>query len=76
MEDLLSKALLQSGLGVVGVLAILYVIRELGKVQVLLSSVAEKLNRTQLKLAVLNARFNAVKGIPREESETDGNGTT
>lgn len=72
MEVLLEKALIQSGLGVVGVLAILYVIRELGKTNTLLGTIADKLNRTQLKLAVLNARFNAVQGVKSVEENDNG----
>jgi len=69
VEDFLSKALLQSGLGVVGVLALLYVIREQTKIQVELRALVKKVSRVDKKVAVL--MFAQGVKVPDEKDDDD-----
>jgi hypothetical protein len=53
MEDFLGKALLQSGLGAIGVIVLFYILRELTLLQKKLEKLTRRVNRINEKVSVL-----------------------
>jgi hypothetical protein len=77
MEDFLAKQLIQSGLGAVGVLVLIFLVRELVKLQATVVEISAKLTKLDKKVAVIVATLRArgfmVTGDDPLDDDDNGN---